>query len=61
MEFSYDWSEELVMQFYATFFIEGNMDGNPMIFWMTNNKPYAIDRKTFCEILGLPFEVYAPG
>ena len=61
LEFSFDWSEELVMQFYATFFMEGSMDGNPLIFWMTHNKPYSIDRRTFCEILGLPFEVYAPG
>ena len=56
MALSCDWSEELVMQFYATFYFEGSMDANPKIHWMTDGQEYIITKKEFCDILGLPFE-----
>jgi hypothetical protein len=50
MAFRYDWNEEVILQFYSTFFFHKNSTG---ITWMTNGTKYSISIGRFASILGL--------
>jgi hypothetical protein len=50
MGFRYDWNEEVILQFYSTFFFHKNSTG---ITWMTNGTKYSISIGWFASILGL--------
>jgi hypothetical protein len=50
MTFWYDWNEEVILQFYSTFFFHKN---NTSITWMTNGMKYSISIGRFASILGL--------
>jgi hypothetical protein len=46
----YDWNEEVILQFYSTFFFHKNSSG---ITWMTDEVKYSISIGLFASILGL--------
>jgi hypothetical protein len=50
MAFRYDWNEEVILQFYSTFFFHKNNTG---ITWMTDGTKYSISIGQFASILGL--------
>jgi hypothetical protein len=50
MGFRYDWKEEVILQFYSTFFFHKN---SSCITWMTNMTKYSISIGWFASILGL--------
>jgi hypothetical protein len=50
MTFQYDWNEEVILQFYSTFFFHKNSTG---ITWMTNGTKYSISIGRFASILGI--------
>jgi hypothetical protein len=50
MDFRYDWNEEVILQFYSTFFFHKNSTG---ISWMTDDTKYSISIGWFASILGL--------
>jgi hypothetical protein len=50
MAFRYDWNEEVILQFYSTFFFHKNSTG---ITWMTDGTKYSISIGRFASILGL--------
>jgi hypothetical protein len=50
MAFRYDWSEEVILQFYSTFFFHKN---NTRITWMIGGTKYSISIGQFASILGL--------
>jgi hypothetical protein len=50
MGFRYDWNEEVILQFYSTFFFHKN---NSDITWMTNGTKYSISIGRFASILGI--------
>jgi hypothetical protein len=50
MTFRYDWNEEVILQFYSTFFFHKNSTD---ITWMTNSTKYSISIGRFASILGL--------
>jgi hypothetical protein len=50
MNFWYDWNEEVVLQFYSTFFFHQNSSG---ITWMSDGTKYSISVGRFASILGL--------
>jgi hypothetical protein len=50
MGFRYDWNEEVILQFYSTFFFHKYSTG---ITWMTNGTKYSISIGWFASILGL--------
>jgi hypothetical protein len=49
MSFQYNWNEEVLAQFHATFFYDIYADE---IHWMTEERHYRVDFGTFCRILG---------
>jgi hypothetical protein len=49
MAFRYVWNEEVILQFYSSFFHKNNTD----ITWMTNGTKYSISISRFASILGL--------
>jgi hypothetical protein len=50
MAFRYDWNEEVILQFYSTFFFHKNSSS---ITWMTDDTKYSISIGQFASILGL--------
>jgi hypothetical protein len=50
MTFRYDWNEEVIFQFYSTFFFHKNSSS---ITWMTDDTKYSISIGRFASILGL--------
>jgi hypothetical protein len=50
MDFRYDWNEEVILQFYSTFFFHKNSTD---ITWMTDGVKYSISIGWFASILGL--------
>jgi hypothetical protein len=50
MAFWCDWNEEVILQFYSTFFFHKNSSG---ITWMTDSTKYSISIGRFASILGL--------
>jgi hypothetical protein len=49
MGFQYNWNEEVLSQFHATFFYDRTTDE---IHWMTDGRCYHVDFVTFSQILG---------
>ena len=49
MSFRYDWNEEILAQFHATYFWDQDED---IVHWMTDKRHYRISFLTFCQILG---------
>jgi len=52
----YDWSEEVITQFYATAFFGTTRKGTPYVKWMTAGVRHKISIAQFAEILGLEDE-----
>jgi hypothetical protein len=50
MELKYDWNDEVILQFYATLYLD---EKSSKLFWMTKNKIYSVSLVRFAAILSL--------
>jgi hypothetical protein len=54
MSFKYDWNEEIICQFYATFYFDA--DGQKLM-WMTARQRYECIVRRFARMLGLEHQL----
>ena len=54
VNFRHDWNEEIIMQFYATLYLQGDMDNlsELMMYWMTAERQYRCKYSTFLQLIG---------